>query len=207
MTDSPKLPGVAGEPDRVVNVRSAGRRRLLQAGISAAPVVMTIVSRPVLANNDVPQQCFSPSGFTSLNQSGQGGGGTCSGRTPGFWKQSQHFGWWPAGYYPVAVPGHPATTFCAVFPSCSVYSGKTLLEVLSTGGGPPNDVGRHIVAALLNTLTGLVPPIVLSVPMILEIWRQYIDTGGGTTGHYSTSSGGSWYHTQIVAYLQTTMPI
>ena len=196
MIDSPEVPGNAGDPPAIAEVRSTGRRRLLQAGISAAPVVMTIVSRPVLADGQ-PGACTAPSGFVSINQSNPRGGGLCAGRTPGYWKN--HTSAWPAGYDP------NTKLFCDVFLCSAQVSGKTLLCVLEpqcAGAGPPFDVGRHIVAALLNTLTGLVPTTILSVPAIKSIWSQYI-----TTGSYSPSAGVFWDHEQIVDYLLTTMPV
>ena len=63
------------------------------------------------------------------------------GCTPGFWKQSHHFGNWPAPYT-------PDTPFGAVFEDA--YPGMTLRDVLWQGGGVLNALGRHAVAALLN---------------------------------------------------------
>lgn len=68
--------------------------------------------------------------------------GAGQGCTPGFWKQTQHFDQW-VGYTPdqkfndvfgVAMPGDP-----------------TLLTALQTGGGGVSALGRHAVAALLNS--------------------------------------------------------
>ena len=68
-----------------------------------------------------------------------GGGQGC---TPGYWKQSQHFdSWADAGY-------DPDQLFSSVFEDA--FPGMTLLQVLSTGGGGLNALGRHTVAALLN---------------------------------------------------------
>jgi hypothetical protein len=64
------------------------------------------------------------------------------GCTPGYWKQSQHFDSWPAPYT-------PSTLFSDVFDDA--FPGMTLLEVASQGGGGLNALGRHTVAALLNS--------------------------------------------------------
>jgi hypothetical protein len=64
------------------------------------------------------------------------------GCTPGYWKQSQHFGSW-TGYT-------PGQMFSSVFAPSNAFSDKTLLQVLSLGGGGLNALGRHAVAALLN---------------------------------------------------------
>jgi hypothetical protein len=73
-----------------------------------------------------------------VNTNTCGGGEGC---TPGYWKQSQHFG----SYTP---PLRPTTLFSAVFENA--FPGKTLVQVLSQGGGGLNALGRHTVAALLN---------------------------------------------------------
>jgi hypothetical protein len=62
------------------------------------------------------------------------------GCTPGYWKQTQHFGSW--------TTYSPNQQFSAVFENA--FPGKTLLQVLSQGGGGLNALGRHTVAALLN---------------------------------------------------------
>lgn len=67
------------------------------------------------------------------------------GCTPGYWKQSQHFGSWPAPYT-------PGTSFASVF--SDAFPGATLLDVVSQGGGGLKALGRHTVAALLNSASG-----------------------------------------------------
>jgi hypothetical protein len=71
-----------------------------------------------------------------------GGGEGC---TPGYWKQKQHFDSWTSPYT-------PDTQFSAVFEDA--FPGMTLLEVLAQGGGGLNALGRHTVAALLNSASG-----------------------------------------------------
>jgi len=172
----------------------AARRRLLQGGLAAAPVLMTLVSRPVLG------QVVTPSAFVSGNASRVAASATSSGRTPEYWKQDQNFYAWPHPYYPTSLGGpggHSATLFDKVF--TPHYSGKTLLDVLSDGSGPPNDVAGHVVAALLNIAAGLTP--VITVQTVKDIWTEYI-----TTGYYEPTAGTHWDHGQIVTYLDSTMP-
>jgi hypothetical protein len=71
---------------------------------------------------------------------------TLEGCSPGYWKQSQHFGSYPAGYAPTDLFD---TYFENAFP------GLTLLQVLSQGGGGLKSLGRHAVAALLSSAAGL----------------------------------------------------
>ena len=77
------------------------------------------------------------------------------GCTPGYWKQSQHFGNW-------ADPYDPADTFVGAGPTGGPYfeavaghGTVTLLQVLQQGGGGWHAAGRHLVAALLNASSGI----------------------------------------------------
>ena len=65
------------------------------------------------------------------------------GCTPGYWKQPHHFDSW-VGY-------SPDDSFAAIF---GVPYDKTLLQALKTGGGKQKALGRHAVAALLNSTNG-----------------------------------------------------
>jgi hypothetical protein len=70
------------------------------------------------------------------------------GCTPGFWKN--HKGAWPAPYT-------TSSQFDDVFNVSAAFAGtlgggKTLLNVLKQGGGCEKALGRHAVAALLNSL-------------------------------------------------------
>lgn len=69
--------------------------------------------------------------------------GDPEGCTPGYWKQSQHFGNWPAPYT-------PSTPFANVHFE-DAFPGMTLLEVLRLRGGGLKALGRHAVAGLLNS--------------------------------------------------------
>jgi hypothetical protein len=75
------------------------------------------------------------------------------GCTPGYWKQSQHFDSWTAPYDPSdlfsATIGTRADSSTVAFEDA--FPGMTLLDVLSQGGGGLAALGRHTVAALLNT--------------------------------------------------------
>jgi len=67
------------------------------------------------------------------------------GCSPGYWKQPQHFGSYPEGVFPNDL--FTSVGFENAFP------GKTLLQVLSQGGGGLNALGRIIVGAYLNAST------------------------------------------------------
>jgi hypothetical protein len=68
-----------------------------------------------------------------------GGGEGC---TPGYWKQPHHFDSW-------ADPYDPTDLFSEHFEDA--FPGMTLVQVLGNGGGDLNALGRHTVAALLNS--------------------------------------------------------
>ena len=208
MTDRSNLPADESTPQQRKPLRSEARRRLLHGGLGTTPVLLTLVSRPVLGQ----VVCTSPSGYVSMPTSAHGTPQTCMGRTPGFWKQDQKFSEWPSPpYFPVTTTGpggHTATTFNSVLGTPSPYSNsQTFLDVLRTEdqafSGPPDDVARHVVATLLNIQKGWVP--VLTKDQVKNIWRSYINTGGGTAGFFEPTAGVRWDHGQIVAYLLSTM--
>ena len=186
---------------------SIDRRRLLKGGLAAAPVLMTLASRPVLGCNT---DCKTPSAFASINVQASYHGTApqpCQGRTPGFWKTTACFhNQWPNPYCPGSISGlwphqqatpfHGATTGF----SGSVFHSKSMLDVLGLGGGGTDAVGRHITAALLNAANGWTP--VLTEAQVRDIWNEYV-----ATGHYEPTAGVKWGADQIVAYLKSTMPL
>ena len=204
MAESPRKPVNANAPPDVDAVRNVGRRRILQAGISAAPVIMTVASRPVLATTNPPGICESPSGFVSATVSGQTGM-MCAGLTPGYWKQDQHFWAWHTPYYPTTVTGsggHHATKFKSVFMPDLPIANLTFLAVLApqtSGSGPPYNVARHLVAAVLNLAAGYVPATILSLDTIKNIWTQYTANDCYNVGNTC------WNEAQIIQYLTSTM--
>jgi hypothetical protein len=82
------------------------------------------------------------------------------GCTPGYWKQSQHFGNW-VGYA-------PSDLFSSVFDNA--FPGMTLLEVLQQGGGGLIALGRHTVAALLNAASDIDYP--LSPQQVIDMFND-----------------------------------
>jgi len=177
--------------------RAANRRRLLRGGLAAAPVLLTLASRPVLG-----QTCTSISGMMSGNTSSPGGRAVvCSGLSPSFWKQEQSFTAWPSPYVPKSITGaveRKATMFHACFTG-SQFNGKSLLEVLDPSTSDRTGMGRYAVAALLNAQAGKTP--VLTVATVKNIWSECT-----SKGYYELSAGVRCYPKEIIAYLKTTMP-
>jgi hypothetical protein len=195
--DSTLLP-----PDSKPSEANATRRRFLRGGAAAAPVLMTLASRPVLG----AQVCTTASAFGSMG-SGRTAQVVCSGRAPEYWANEQSFPSWPAPYTAAAVKADPLagrdartpTLFQSCFAGSMQYQNKTLLDVLHTGGGSPNDVARHCVAAMLNVAAGLAP--VLTIPKVCGMWQEF-----STRGYYEPTAGVRWDNTRLVAYLRSTMP-
>lgn len=93
------------------------------------------------------------------------------GCTPGYWKQSQHFGSWTSPYA-------PTTAFSSVF--TGAFPGKTLLQVLGLNGGGMNALGRHAVAALLNAASADVAYDLAAAQVISSFNSAYASGNAGT---------------------------
>jgi hypothetical protein len=174
----------------------AGRRRLLQGGLAAAPL-MTLVSRPVLGG----VSCQTPSVGGSMPNSAGHLHPECSGGSPIFWSQQQNFGQWPSPYYPITVGGPngrgaSATPFSPRFSPSPYPPETTFLTVLKEGGSSNNSVAGHLVAARLNVAKGWTP--VLDESRIQTIWLEYT-----SKGYFEPTAGVKWYQPEIVAYLES----
>ena len=93
------------------------------------------------------------------------------GCTPGYWKQSQHFGSW--------TTYTPTTSFETVV-GRNAYSGTpTFLTVLNFSGGGLQALGRHTAAALLNAASsGVAYP--YSEAQIIAAFQAAFDSGDAT---------------------------
>jgi hypothetical protein len=106
------------------------------------------------ANSGSPFLVFEPFDFTgggstnndylvykaTIVQVEEEGGEGC---TPGYWKQPHHFDSW-VGYL-------PTDDYEDIFGVDATFAAETLLQVLKQGGGGEKALGRHAVAALLNS--------------------------------------------------------
>ncbi|HET6770717.1 MAG TPA: hypothetical protein VFH75_03655 [Actinomycetota bacterium] len=99
--------------------------------------------------------------------------GEGEGCTPGYWKQEQHFDSWRSPY-------DPNDSFNTYFENA--FPEMTLLEVLKQGGGGLNALGRHTVAAMLNSASGGVDYAFSSAAVIASFDAVY----PGTKGDYET---------------------
>ena len=184
----------AGER-RAAKPISAPRRKILIAGGTIAPVVLTLVSRPVLGNGG---QCTSPSATLSTALSHkQGQTGICNGKSPGYWQQ--HPGDWPIPtstiFYSIFTTVGPTHYYKTVGLS---EVPMTMLEVLgANGAGDPQQIGAHFTAAYLAINAGLISPLALDQAKLIAMWTEW-----ATTGLYHPYAGSvGWDASQIKNYL------
>lgn len=182
------------------------RRRFLGAGVSAAPLILTMVSQPALGAT-----CFTPSRSLSRNTSlsQQDFFGECTGaESPGNYKRHQvstHQAYhWPDSVLPTD-PFHP--TFDAgssnnVTQFFKWVNGekvsKSFGEVLQENAA--GMVAFHIIGAYLNKKGGngaVIPDTAITEDGIKAIWAEY-----ASKGYYEPIAGVKWYATDIKRYLK-----
>jgi hypothetical protein len=109
-------------------------------------------------------------GTSSASTFEYGTGG--QGCTPGYWKQVHPKSW---------VTYKPTDLFDTVF-GVKLFPKMTLLEVLEQGGGGYIALGRHAVAALLNTANSNVN-YGLSPAQVIKLVQEAVKSGDPTALH------------------------
>lgn len=168
------------------NARRLSRRRFAKAGVGGgAGVLLSLASRSSLGC----AVCKSPSGFLSGNVSQHGPAVTCEGASPGYWKN--HTGW-PSGF------SH-STLFSHVFPvnHGSHYENVTMYNLLSHQSFDVDNIGMHLVAAILNSAKGWTP--FLPESTIISMFTEWQNIG-----YYSPTPHVKWYAADIVNYITST---
>ncbi|MHB1051592.1 MAG: hypothetical protein ACYCZT_00775 [Thiobacillus sp.] len=208
---------------------NSSRRKLTGAALGAS-AIFTLASRPVLAG-----VCQSPSAAVSGNLSQHGTPTTCSGLSPGYWKEKS--GSWPSSYDhgTASAPStssngngngndfrnqaenwsggtlfHPTfvgSRFMADFDS-NPNTEKTSLSMMQVmvmndgnnrwGLKDPDNLGAHIVAALLNAEMGYTTG-VLSEAQVINMWSEWV-----SKGYFEPTASVKWYSADIVRYIKTT---
>lgn len=146
--------------------------RIIPVIIPAGATTLTVHASSVdnLNTGNLPASfAWNAAGLTIQEIPNLGGEGC----TPGYWKQTQHFDSW-------TLPYTPNTPFSAVFENA--FPGKTLGEVLELAGGGLNALGRHTVAALLNSVSSNVS----YDQTVSEVINQFNSVYPGTTSAYET---------------------
>ncbi|SBT05234.1 conserved hypothetical protein [Candidatus Accumulibacter aalborgensis] len=180
---------------------SDGRRRLMRAGLAAAPVLMALKSRSVLAA-DI---CIKASAFASLqaNTTVSHAVETFTCFSHGYWK-NQPF---PAPYgnkatsYFLGVPRGASGSVSAGFSGNpgGTFSGKTLQQILELSGGSFNELARNTVATFLTAVQYGDNPqtVLLTQAQCRTLWMSL--AGGGT---WSPFTGANWDLTETLAYFK-----
>ena len=187
------------------------RRRFTKSGLAASGVILTLASRPVLANN----VCKSPSGFLSGNVSSHVEQ-LCTANYPSYyannpdaWKGTQYT---PGEYKNETQSADTSskssttnlnsskeidkwvggTQYSEAFPGSSRFPGKSMMQVLWM----QDPMGQQFVAALLNAALGLTPP--LTETKVVDICLEY-----ETRGFFEPTAGVHWYEQDILIYFNS----
>ena len=168
------------------------RRRLLRGAAIAGPVVLTLVSKPVLGAN-----CISPSRTLSGNLSQIGNNiGNCSGKGITLWRGTDTSAW----------PINKSTKFNNEFPAGLGANTKFLKsngnkqnfsDVLALSSTNTDyKMAQHFIVALMNIRAGTVAASALDETRLKQMWAEY-----ATSGKYQPFAGGtSWYLNDIINY-------
>ncbi len=178
------------------HARAEARRRFIKGTAAASPVLLSLVSRPVMG----AARICSASGFMSGNVSQPQTAVGCGGLSPGYYKNHSP---WPSPYVSGTQTGNGnssafsgGTKFHAVFIAGKYnYGTKSMLEVLWT---EPGSFAFHIIAALLNAASGI-NGYALTTFQVIQIWDQIM-----STGYYLTSNGLQMYESDAKAFFENT---
>lgn len=179
--------------------RRHARRRLLKGGLSVAPVVLTVTSRPVLATgNGGGGTCHGPTGFHSANLSRDIGETPCNWPKPNDWCGNSCNDW------PSHCKSKKDSKFTTVF-GCSDKTGKITSKmscwdvIRNTGNSDSQVIAKLVMGTWLNCYKyGSSFP--LKESQIMEIWKEH-NTGGFRPG-YDTEA---WDAAKIKKYLWYTV--
>ena len=192
--ESPAEVGPQGDTGAPAN---AGRRRFARGGAAATGIVLTLTSRAGMAG---PALCKSASGSLSNGHNSHAPTPTCLGVSPGYWAQNSD---WPA----TVTRATPFKTYfqCGGMP---YYSSVTFGDILLGGAkdqyghvADPQNLGMHIAAAYLNSISGPHNDSFLKLPALQSMWNA-LHTGNMM---YSPSGGVYWSASDVVIYLKKTM--
>lgn len=187
-------------------VAQPGRRNLLRAGVGAAPVLLTLVSRPVAAADS----CVVASSFVSVatyrSRNPTATTLRCSTRTIEEWYTQACL---PASGAPNVRPAVLSTLVYQLLGSTtSSYNGKALWEVLKNGTSgivQSGELGvlQHLIGMALNVQGGFAPVAGgVSVAYLQLVWQNY----KSNAGYYRLpASGIDWDSPKVVSWLRLLM--
>lgn len=195
---------------QAVGAGGVSRRKLVRAGLAAAPVMAALKSNTVLAGDHT---CVKPSSFSSLNPAnwvvskGRAVDTNYECFSHGYWKKDDRAH--PSPYnvksksYFVALPRRAASgSISAGFSggSSSPFYGMTLSDVMDAKGNDDNTaLARHLVAFFLTAVANGddANRVLLTTAQCKAIW-----TGGGV---WSPVPGLNWSYTDTMAYFDKVL--
>jgi hypothetical protein len=188
-SQSPSQPSSGSAP----SVAGVSRRRLVRAGLSAAPVMAALKSNSVLAGDHT---CIRPSSFSSLTAAHMK---VSQGRTLKTDYECKSHGYWKNHEAGLAT-NFKQTKFLSAATGFSqnpghAYSNKTLQQVLDLGGNRNNAaLARHVVAAFLTAVAfnNDSTRVLLTKSQCRAIWNGH--------GVWSPFTGTTWTLSQTMAY-------
>lgn len=182
----------AAQHELAEHARAAARRRFIKGTAAVSPVLLSLVSRPVMG---ATRYC-SASGFMSGNLSQPQTGVSCGGLSPGYYKNHSP---WPAPYVSGTMNNDTytgGTRFHDVFaPGKYSYGTSSMLKVLWT---EPGSFAFHTIAALLNAASGS-NGYALTTSQVIQIWNQIM-----SVGYYQTSNGLHMFESDAKAFFENT---
>lgn len=179
-----------GDPGSRKVVSAAARRRLIKGGLSAAPVILTLTSRPVLGFENA---CLAPSRMISGNHSGLSGVLPCGGAARSSYVNSK----------PESGAFAQTMSFSSVFLSGPPYTGiegnndPTLGQVFDDSY-PENTVASYLIAALWNVADPAQNITVLTPSQIIHMWNG-VNSGGYCP--QGSQAGLCWNAEGVIGYL------
>lgn len=174
------------------------RRRLVRAGLSAAPVMAVLKSNTVLAGGS-GHSCVRPSSFSSLTASdmqlsrGRIIKDDYSCASHGFWKNNKSKDWWD---YKTKTPFLGGETGFTTSPNSS-FSKLTLQAALELKGNQDSEaLARHVTAAFLSAVAVGNDPdrVMLSKSQCAQIWNGQ--------GFWSPFAGAHWTYDDTMNYFE-----
>ncbi|MBT0963930.1 hypothetical protein [Denitromonas iodatirespirans] len=166
---------------------SESRRRLVQGGLSGAPLLLLLKSTPALAT----YSCKQPSGFSVSGNLSQPGSQTCH----QYYKKPSD---WYYTCQSSSAPSWKNYKVKDVLGSCgynSAHNDKKLKDALADG----DEFLRYCVAAWANAAGGSGYPV--NTATVCDMWKK------GAMGSYQavTYPVVNWGKTDVVAYFKYTM--
>lgn len=164
-----------------------GRRKLIQAGLASAPVLLALKSTPVLAGN-----CKHPSGFSVSGNLSATGGKNCASRFPSIndWVKADP-GLWPSGYPRDTALFGAALGAGAIGHDADIGTFR-LIDALNDASNPLNAKAAAVFLGSFNSG----PP---SFSVIRALWTDGVRGGGYATLGYKSESA-TWHQTEVEKY-------